>query len=95
MKLFRVDQNLKCFECGKTHPVRLCQRWMNFTSGEIVFYCRNCHAKLGHSTFARWNEIHRDYYEKPKVSPSLPSPVVQRSRDRHRRRENRSGRERR
>lgn len=38
---------------------------MNFTSGEIFFYCYKCRARIGFLTFARWNALNRAYYENP------------------------------
>jgi len=69
MKIHSIEQNLKCSQCRSLYVLRTCKRMMNFTFGEITFYCQRCHAKIGFLTFTRWNALYRAYFENPRPAP--------------------------
>ncbi|MBF0491931.1 MAG: hypothetical protein HQM15_04045 [Deltaproteobacteria bacterium] len=77
MKLKSLHQQLRCPECRRSQNVRETQRLMNFTFGDIIFFCR-CRQKLGEIRFSEWNQLQRESLEKPpaskesKARPSLP-----------------------
>lgn len=85
MKIHSIDQSLKCSQCRATFVLRTCRRLMNFTSGEILFFCQRCRAKIGYLTFARWNALNRAYFENPTPPPSPERPQAPREGRRRRR----------
>ncbi len=90
MKVQALDQFLKCNQCRSSQVLKELHRLLNFTSGEIVFYCRNCRKKMGLLAFGKWNLLNREFYERPigVAAPVRNSPARNRSRgrDRNRRR---------
>ncbi len=64
MKIQTLDQSLKCATCKVQHLVKTCRKLMNFTAGEITFFCRNCRTKIGFLNFGRWNSLHHLYLKK-------------------------------
>jgi|GEM_PF-7078820 len=70
MKIVTLNQTLKCSKCRAQHAMRTCRRILNFTEGEVTYYCRNCRTRILTLPFARWNELNRQYFENP-----LPAPT--------------------
>ncbi len=65
MKVQALDQFLKCSQCRTPQILKELHRLMNFTSGEVIFYCRNCRKKMGLLAFGKWNLLNREFYNRP------------------------------